>query len=93
MNGQDQFYAQLKGRLKVTTKFPSYYLYKFIVPAKGEGLAQVKKVFEKIENKMDIKFSKTRKYISVSVKVWEENENQVIARYKSVSHIQGIISL
>ena len=85
-------YSKLKTHLKATTEFPAVYLYKFIVPA-GEKVEEIKKIFEKVEKKMQLKYSKNGKYVGISMEILEKNAQQIVERYKSVSHIKGIISL
>lgn len=92
MNQESEFYLKLKERLKMTTVFPTKYLYKFIVPA-GEKVSEIGKIFENIEKKMKLKYSKNQKYVSISIEILEKNEQEIVERYESVRHIKGIITL
>ena len=93
MDKQTEFYINLKKRLQETTQFPTHYLYKFIIPAKGTQLSQIKHLFLATKTTVNTKFSKNMKYISVSIKVLEQNAEDIIERYQSVRHIKGIVSL
>jgi putative lipoic acid-binding regulatory protein len=93
MSDKEDFYVKLKDRLDNTTKFPAEYLYKFIVPAEGEKVAEVEVLFKDRLAKITTKESKTGKYISVSIKVKLASSDEVISYYKKAGSIEGIISL
>lgn len=89
----EEFYNRLREQLSNNTLWPSQYLYKFIVPAEDEKVAQVKQAFENHNAQIDTKSSSNGNYISVSVKVKMKNPDAVIEKYLEVSYIEGIISL
>ena len=93
MSDKEDFYVKLKDCLDNTTKFPAKYLYKFIVPAEGEKVAEVEVLFKDRLAKITTKESKTGKYISVSIKVKLASSDEVISYYKKAGSIEGIISL
>jgi len=93
MKDKENFYQKLKLQLDETTKFPSDYLYKFIVPTSENRVAQVRQIFENSALSISIKKSKTGKYNSISIVINLENSNEVISYYKQAEKIDGIISL
>ena len=93
MKDKENFYQKLKLQLDDTIKFPSDYLYKFIVPASENRVAQVRQIFENSALSISIKKSKTGKYNSISIVINLENSNEVISYYKQAEKIDGIISL
>jgi putative lipoic acid-binding regulatory protein len=93
MKDKENFYQKLKLQLDETTKFPSDYLYKFIVTASENRVDQVRQIFENSALYISIKKSKTGKYNSISIVINLENSNEVISYYKQAEKIDGIISL
>lgn len=93
MNDKELFYTKLKRQLEDTTKFPSDYMYKFIVPAIGDQQKEVQRVFDNKGAIIKTKKSKTGKYISISVVLKLDSAQEVIDYYKKVEKIEGIISL
>lgn len=93
MSDKQAFYEKLKESLENTTKFPAEYLYKFIVPAKGNKVVEIEDLFKDRLAKISTKESKTGKYISVSIKVKLASADEVILYYKHAEKIEGIISL
>ncbi len=87
------FYDRLKEELEKNTDWPTKYMYKFIMPNKEENLEKVKKRFG--NQKIDLKknYSKTGKYVSVTVLTEEKDPESVINRYKSMEDIEGIVAL
>lgn len=70
-------------------KFPCKYMFKFITLE--ENLAELKPYFEDAEVKT--KPSSKGKYISLTAVIMALSADQIIDRYKSLSHIKGLISL
>lgn len=93
MTKREEFYKNLKEKLEDTTKFPSTYLYKFIVPTNGNQVEEVQGLFDKGGAVITTKKSKTGKYISVSVNIKVVSSDEVISYYKKAEVIEGIISL
>jgi putative lipoic acid-binding regulatory protein len=93
MKDRDSFYKKLKTQLDETTKFPTDYLYKFIVSAEGNKVEQVQRIFDNKGAVIRTKKSKTGKYISVSIVMKIGSSDQVIAYYQQAEKIEGIISL
>ncbi len=93
MDKKEAFYKKLKSDLEETTKFPTKYLYKFIVPSEKGKIAQVESAFNHLGAVITKKSSKTGKFISISILVNMNSANEVIKKYKEVAVVEGIISL
>ncbi|WKD86797.1 hypothetical protein KCTC32516_02175 [Polaribacter huanghezhanensis] len=93
MSKKEDFYLKLKDSLEATTKFPSEYLYKFIVPAKGNHFMEVEDVFKNKLIKIASKESKNGKYVSLSIRIELSSADEVISYYRKAEKIEGIISL
>ncbi len=92
-NNPEEFYKKLKEQLQETSKWPSNYLYKFIVKSETDKIAQIHKIFDNMGAVIESKKSKQGKYTSVSITVNLKNPDEVIAKYKEVGKIEGVISL
>ena len=93
MSDKDDFYSKLKIQLEDTTDFPADYLYKFIVPASENQVTEVESIFNNTGAVIKTKNSKTGKYVSVSIILKLNSSDEIIAYYKKVEKIKGIISL
>lgn len=93
MSDKNAFYVKLKSQLEDTTKFPSDYMYKFIVPTDENQLEEVQNLFDNKGAVIKTKKSKTGKYISITIVLKLKNAEEVISYYKKVEKIKGIISL
>jgi len=93
MSDKDDFYSKLKIQLDDTTDFPADYLYKFIVPASDNQVAEVESIFNNTAAVINTKNSKTGKYVSVSIILKLNSSDEIIAYYRKVEKIKGIISL
>ncbi|MCK5441732.1 MAG: DUF493 family protein [Maribacter sp.] len=89
----EEFYERLRVQLEDSSKWPSNYLYKFIVLTDKEKIRQVHNVFDNTGAVIDSKQSKNGKYTSLSITVNLKNPGEVIAKYKAVGMIEGVISL
>jgi len=87
------FYDRLKEELERTSDWPVKYMYKFIMPNQNENVQKVEERFG--DQKMDFKknYSKTGKYVSVTVVTEEKDPQTVINRYKSMEDIDGLVAL
>jgi putative lipoic acid-binding regulatory protein len=93
MSKESEFYKKLKESLDTASNYPSKYLFKFIVPTTKNQLNEVKEVFDLPGVVINTKASKTNKYNSVSINMVVKSSEEIIAKYKEVSQIEGIISL
>ena len=89
----DEFYKRLKEELVNSTLWPSDYLYKFIVPSDKAKIVQIEKIFDNTGAVIQTKRSSNGKYTSLSVTVNLKNPDEVIAKYKEVGQVEGVISL
>ena len=89
----DDFYAKLKAQLADTSMWPAPYLYKFIVPTDQEKENKIEQIFDHMGAVIKKNVSRTGKYTSVSINVRMSNPDSVIAKYKEVGTIEGVISL
>jgi uncharacterized protein len=89
---KDNFYENLKQKLEEQTKFPSVYMFKFIIPSDNKKLAQVESLFGK-EAQITTRQSSSNKFISVTAKELMINADEIIAVYKNAEKIEGIMSL
>ena len=93
MSKQTEFYDKLKESLDNSSTYPSKYLFKFIVPTTKNQLKEVKDIFDLPGVVINTKASRTNKYISVSITKVVKSSDEIIAKYKEVAGIEGIISL
>ncbi|TMU56249.1 DUF493 family protein [Flagellimonas algicola] len=89
----DEFYARLREQLLENSSWPSKYLYKFIVPTDKEKIEQINTIFDNTGAVIESKKSKKGTYTSISITVQLESPDAVIAKYKEVSQVEGVISL
>ncbi|APQ18822.1 DUF493 family protein [Maribacter hydrothermalis] len=89
----EDFYKKLKKQLQDTSKWPSNYLYKFIVESATDKVDQIHKIFDNMGAVINSKKSKNGKYTSVSITVNLNSADDVIKKYKEVGEIEGVISL
>ncbi|MDN3723781.1 DUF493 family protein [Aequorivita sp. SDUM287046] len=88
-----EFYARLKKQLEEDTTWPSPYLFKFIVPANLEQIAEIRAVFDGTDAEIATRDSSKGTYSSVSVKVTMDSPDEVVKKYLEVSKVDGVISL
>jgi len=94
MQDKVEFYSKLKSQLDdVTKQWPSEYLYKFIVPALGNGVDEVEKYFGNLGAVISTRSSKTGKYTSISIRVMMPSSDSIISKYRDCEKIEGLISL
>ncbi|WP_417355653.1 DUF493 family protein [Flavobacterium sp.] len=90
----EEFYKRLKEELENTTaKWPTEYLFKFIVPSQPQKIEEIEKAFDQMGAVIETNQSKTGKYTSVSINVTMKDSQSVIDKYIEMSSIEGIISL
>ncbi|WP_010134209.1 DUF493 family protein [Ochrovirga pacifica] len=93
MSKKETFYKDLKVKLEENTRFPSDYLYKFIVPTTKNQEKEVEEAFQGKKITLSKKASRNGKYVSVSIKINVKNADEVIQNYHAVENIEGLISL
>ncbi|NIJ45741.1 hypothetical protein FHR24_002212 [Wenyingzhuangia heitensis] len=93
MDKKEKFYKDLKEKLEDNTKFPSDYLYKFIVPTTKNQVKEIEGFFKGKKAKISTRASKTGKFVSVSILIKVKSADEVIANYHLVEGVEGLISL
>lgn len=88
-----EFYERLKKQLEEDTTWPAPYMFKFIVPANLEKIAEIRAIFDGSDAEINTRDSAKGTYTSVSIKVTMESPDAVVAKYLEVSNVEGVISL
>ncbi|GAB5399991.1 MAG: DUF493 family protein [Aureisphaera sp.] len=88
-----EFYDRLREQLQGDTEWPSPYMFKFIVQALNEKIAEIEAVFDGTDADITTRDSSKGTYTSVSIKVTMESPDAVIEKYLEVSRVEGVISL
>lgn len=89
----EEFYERLKKQLEDHTTWPSPYLFKFIVPASLEKIAEIRSLFDGSDADINTRDSVKGNYTSISVKVTMYSPEKVVDKYLEVSTVEGVISL
>lgn len=89
----EEFYERLKKQLEDHTTWPAPYLFKFIVPASLEKIAEIRSLFDAFDADINTRDSIKGNYTSISVKVTMDSPEKVIEKYLEVSRVEGVISL
>jgi len=93
MDDREQKYEKLKLQLEEGFEWPTLYMFKFIIPADNERLAQVESLFDSEEAIINTRESSKGNFISVTVKEMMMSPQRVIDRYVQAESIEGLISL
>lgn len=93
MDSREEKYEKLKIQLEEGFEWPSLYMFKFIIPADNEKLAQVESLFDSEEAQINIRQSSKGNFISVTVKEMMMSPQRVIDRYVESEAVEGLISL
>lgn len=90
----EEFYKKLKSQLLETSKWPTEYLYKFIVKSDAHKIAEVETLFDNTGAVIQTIESKNGKYTSISINVIMKDPDAVIEKYIEVTNnVEGVISL
>lgn len=90
----EEFYKKLKEQLLETAKWPSEYLYKFIIKSEIEKIAEVEAIFDNTGAVIHTIESKNGKYTSISINVVMKDPDAVISKYIEVTNnVEGVIAL
>ena len=89
----EEFYTRLRQQLDGDTEWPGPYLYKFIVPASNEKIAEIEAIFDDTDAQIQTRDSSKGTYTSLSIKVTMDSPDAVIEKYLQVSGVEGVISL
>ncbi|MDP2687504.1 MAG: DUF493 family protein [Aequorivita sp.] len=88
-----EFYERLKKQLEEDTTWPAPYLFKFIIPANLEKIAEIRAIFDGSDAEINTRDSAKGSYTSISIKVNMKSPDAVVEKYLEVSSIEGVISL
>jgi uncharacterized protein len=88
MEDFDKKFEKLKEQLSLQ-EWPNVYLFKFITTE--DTVSQILPHFQ--DGEVSTKRSSKGTYISISVKMMVFSPDQIIEKYRAVSHIKGLISL
>ena len=72
--------------------WPAVFLFKFIVPADNQKIAEVEALFDTQLAQIELRPSKTGKFVSVSAKEMMLDVDSIIARYKAATQIEGLMA-
>ena len=86
-------YEKLRDDLKKYQKWPSDYIFKFIIQNNDNKKDELLSKFDLTQCRLSSKESSNKKYVSLTLIMHMNNANEVIDRYMEVSKIDGIISL
>ena len=90
MNREDQF-IKLRETLNKEGNWPKLYMFKFIVPAKNKEIALVESKFSD-EAVITQKQSFNGNYISITIKEVMLDADSIIAKYKEMDGIEGLMA-
>lgn len=86
-------YEKLRKQLAELEKWPSVYMFKFIVPADNQKVAQVEALFNTKESQVSMRTSKNGNFVAVTAKELMLSAEAVVERYKEAEGIEGLMSL
>lgn len=89
---REEFYKKLHAQLTDHHKFPTKYMFKFIVPNNPVSLGKVDALFS-LKSDISYRESKTGKFVSVTGMDLMKNADEVIAIYQKAESIEGLMSL
>ncbi len=86
-------YDKLLQQLKDGFEWPTVYMFKFIIAADNQKLAQVENLFNSKEATIRIAQSRKGNYLSITAKEMMMSPERVIDRYREAEEIEGLITL
>ncbi|KAB2814381.1 DUF493 family protein [Phaeocystidibacter luteus] len=86
-------YEKLRQQLSDLEKWPSVYMFKFIVPADNQKVAQVEALFNTKESQVSMRTSKNGNFVAITAKEMMMSPESVIERYRDAEGIEGLMSL
>jgi len=72
----EEFFERLRKQLEEDTNWPAPYLYKFIVPAALDKIAEIRSIFDGFDAEINTRDSTKGNYTSISIRV-EANSSSV----------------
>jgi putative lipoic acid-binding regulatory protein len=89
----EEKWEKLREQLQNGNSWPSVYMFKFIVPADNEKIAQVENLFNTQTAEVTMRTSKNGNFVSITAQELMISPEKVIERYKEAGGIEGLISL
>lgn len=89
---KEEFYKKLSHRLKEGHSFPLLYMFKFIIPADNQKIAQVSQIFPE-GAEISMRASKKGNYSSMTIKIVMTSPEEIIQAYQKAENIEGIVAL
>lgn len=86
-------YEKLQTQLEDGFDWPTVYMFKFIIPADNQKLAQVESLFNTRESQVTTRQSSKGNYVSITAREMMMSPDRVIARYLEAEKIEGLIAL
>jgi putative lipoic acid-binding regulatory protein len=93
ITGNDSSYEVFKQKLMEVEQFPTFFIFKFIVPSVENAKTKIEKIFEHPSTKISTKSSGGGKYESFTVESFVNTADDVVNYYKEVSKIDKVIML
>jgi putative lipoic acid-binding regulatory protein len=89
---REEFYQKLHSQLTEHHKFPTKYMFKFIVPNNVVAIGKVDALFT-VDSEITYRESKTGKFVSVTGRHLVKSADEIIAIYQQAEAIEGLMSL
>lgn len=86
-------YEALRKKLDELESWPSLYMFKFIVPADNQKIAQVEALFNTKEAQVTTRSSNKGNFVSITAVEMMITPESVIERYQQAEGIEGLMSL
>ncbi len=86
-------YKNLRELLDKIDKWPSPYMFKFICPNTSEKIEEVKQSFDLEKFTFKQKESKSGKFTSLTFVAVMSGSDAVIAKYRSLEKVEGLMAL
>lgn len=83
---------KLKERLDVVHDWPSLYMFKFILQPEEDLISKLEALFPE-EAEIKRKYSKTGKFVSLTIREVMISSDEVLDRYERASKIEGVMML
>jgi len=89
----DDFYQTFRAKLEEAHRFPTDYIFKFIVSSDEKNIARLYSIFENANASFSQKDSKTGKYTSITIKTPVSDADDIVIYYRQVAAIDGVMML
>lgn len=88
-----QVLERVKRTLNETHKWPTVFMFKFIVPSENEKIAEVEALFESETAEIRLKQSSNGKYTSITAREVMVDAQSVLDCYAKAANIESLIAL